>query len=143
MALLPADVKHVQLRSDSAGYQEDLIRYCAEGSDPRFGVIPFAIAARVSAGIKKEAQSLDDKHWHPIDQEDADGNKIKTNQEWADIYFVPDWAARSKASYRYLAIREAIKPSKTKKGKAFCGMIVFAPLFNHGLVFLAKTILSI
>jgi hypothetical protein len=81
MALLPADVKHVQLRSDSAGYQEDLIRYCAEGSDPRFGVIPFAIAARVSAGIKKEAQSLDDKHWHPIYQEDADGNKIKTNQE--------------------------------------------------------------
>ena len=79
MALLPPDVKHVHLRSDSAGYQEDLIRYCAEGSDPRFGVIP----------------SLDDKHWHPIYQEDADGNKIKTNQEWADICFVPDWAVRS------------------------------------------------
>jgi hypothetical protein len=30
MALLPA--------SDSAGYQEDLIRYCAEGSDPRSGM---------------------------------------------------------------------------------------------------------
>ena len=47
-------------------------------------------------------------------QEDADGNKIKTNQEWTDICFVPDWAVRSKASYRYLAIREVIKPSKTK-----------------------------
>jgi len=46
-----------------------LIRYCAEGSDLRFGVIPLAISARVSAGIKKEAQSLDDKHWHPIYQE--------------------------------------------------------------------------
>ena len=115
MALLPPDVKHVHLRSDSAGYQEDLIRYCAEGSDPRFGVIPFAIAARVSAGIKKEALSFDEKHWHPIYQEDADGNKIKTNQEWADICFVPAWAViRSKASYRYLAIREAMKPSKTK-----------------------------
>ncbi len=65
----------MHLRSDSAGYQEDLIRYCAEGSDPRFGVIPFAIAARVSAGIKKEALSLDEKHWHPIYQEDADGNR--------------------------------------------------------------------
>ena len=54
------------------------------------------------------------KHWHPIYQEDADGNKIKTNQEWADIYFVPEWAVKSKASYRYLAIREAMKPSKTK-----------------------------
>jgi hypothetical protein len=37
----------------------------------------FAIAARVSAGIKKEALSLDEKHWHPIYQEDADGNKLK------------------------------------------------------------------
>ena len=27
---------------------------------------------------------------------------------------MPDWAVRSKASYRYLAIREVIKPSKTK-----------------------------
>jgi len=112
--LLPSDVKHAYLRSDSAGYQEDLIRYCAEGKDPRFGVIPFAIAARVTSGIKKEAQSLDDKHWHPIYQEDADGTKIKTNQEWADICFVPEWSVRSTASYRYLAIREAMKPSKNK-----------------------------
>src|SRR3990167_8603812 len=114
LTLLPPDIKDVYLRSDSAGYQEDLIRYCAEGDDPRFGVIPFAIAARVSAGIKKEAQSLDEKHWHPIYQEEADGTKIKTNQEWADICFVPEWAVRSKASYRYLAIREAMKPSKTR-----------------------------
>jgi len=112
--LLPSDVKHAYLRSDSAGYQEDLIRYCAEGKDPRFGVIPFAIAARVTSGIKKEAQSLDEKHWHPIYQEDADGTKIKTNQEWADICFVPEWSVRSTASYRYLAIREAMKPSKNK-----------------------------
>ena len=117
MALLPSDVEYVHLRSDSAGYQEDLVRYCAEGTDPRFGVISFAIAARVSAGIKKEALSLDKKHWHPIYQDDADGNKIKTNQEWADICFVPEWAVKSKASYRYLAIREAMKPSKTKKEK--------------------------
>ena len=114
LSLLPSDVNHAYLRSDSVGYQEDLIRYCAEGNDPRFGVIPFAIAARVSAGIKKEAQSLDEKHWHPIYQEDADGTKIKTNQEWVDICFVPEWAVRSKASYRYLAIREVMKPVKTK-----------------------------
>ena len=31
LSLLPSDVKHAYLRSDSAGYQEDLIRYCAEG----------------------------------------------------------------------------------------------------------------
>lgn len=114
IALLPSDVKEVYLRSDSAGYQEDLIRYCAEGTDPRFGVIPFAIAARVSQGIKKAALELAEKHWHPIYKEDENGNKIKTNQEWADICFVPEWSVRSKAKYRYLAIREAIKSSKPK-----------------------------
>ena len=32
----------------------------------------------------------------------------------ADICFVPEWSVRSKASYRYVAIREAMKPSKNK-----------------------------
>lgn len=117
LALLPCEVQQAYLRSDSAGYQEELIRYCAEGDDPRFGIIPFAIAAKVSPGIKKEAQSIEEHHWHPIYQEDADGNKIKTNQEWADICFVPDWSVKSKANYRYLAIREAMKPSKTKENE--------------------------
>jgi len=118
LALLPSDVKQVYLRSDSAGYQEELIRYCAEGDDPRFGVIEFAIAAKVSAGIKREAQSIEEHHWHPIVHEDADGNQIKTNQEWADVCFVPDWSVRSKASYRYLVIREAMNPSKMKEDEA-------------------------
>jgi len=115
IALLPSEVKKVYLRSDSAGYQEDLIRYCAEGLDPRFGVIEFAIAARVSAGIKKAALELDEKLWHPIYHEDDEGNKIKSNQEWADICFVPEWSVHKKGKYRYLAIREAMKPSKEEK----------------------------
>lgn len=114
MAVLPSNVKEVYLRSDSAGYQEDLIRYCAEGTDPRFGVIPFAIAARVSQGVKKAALELAEIDWHPIYIEDEEGNKMKTNQEWADICFVPEWSVRSKAKYRYLAIREAMKSSKSK-----------------------------
>jgi len=117
LALLPSNVKQVYLRSDSAGYQEDLIRYCAEGDDPRFGVIPFAIAAKVSARIKKEAQSTDERYWHPIVQTDDQGNEIKTNQEWADICFAPDWSVKSQANYRYLAIREPMKPSKTKENE--------------------------
>ena len=34
---LPASVKKVSLRSDSAGYQQDILLYCGEGKDPRFG----------------------------------------------------------------------------------------------------------
>ena len=34
---LPAGVEQVLLRSDTAGYQWELLRYCAEGRDERFG----------------------------------------------------------------------------------------------------------
>ena len=54
LSILPSSVKQVLLRSDSAGYQEELLEYCAEGRDPRFGTIDFAIAARVSASLKKK-----------------------------------------------------------------------------------------
>ena len=40
---LPVGVAKVMLRSDTAGYQQELLRYCAEGRDERFGVIEFAV----------------------------------------------------------------------------------------------------
>ena len=42
--LLPAGVTKLYLRSDTAGYQQDLVKYCAEGKNERFGVIEFAVA---------------------------------------------------------------------------------------------------
>ena len=33
LALLPDDVQTVSLRSDSAGYQTELLKYCAEGKN--------------------------------------------------------------------------------------------------------------
>ena len=37
-------------RSDAAGYQHELLRYCAEGRDERFGVIEFAVG--LDAGVQ-------------------------------------------------------------------------------------------
>ncbi len=36
---LPARVEEVFLRSDTGGYQHELLRYCAEGQNERFGMI--------------------------------------------------------------------------------------------------------
>lgn len=47
LSRLPAGVKKVYLRSDSAGYQHDILEYCADGQNRRFGVIEIAISARV------------------------------------------------------------------------------------------------
>lgn len=53
------------------------------------------------------------KEWYPLYQEDEQGRRYPTHQEWAQIGFIPDWSLKSAANYRYLAIREAMKPSST------------------------------
>jgi len=83
------------------------LRYCAEGKDERFGVIEFAVAARVSKSFKEAVAQVDADNWHSIYKEE-DGSRIKTEQEWAEVCFVPNWAGNSKNApdYRYIAIRE-------------------------------------
>jgi len=49
---LPSGVRKVALRSDAAGYQEELLLYCGEGQDPRFGVIEFAVGADVNEAFR-------------------------------------------------------------------------------------------
>ena len=56
---LPAGVEKVYLRSDTAGYQVNLLKYCAEGGSERFGVIEFAVG--VDVGDCGGPQSLDQK----------------------------------------------------------------------------------
>ena len=50
---LPAGVETVRLRSDTAGYQHDLLRYCELGEHERFGRIEFAISSDVTPAFKK------------------------------------------------------------------------------------------
>ncbi len=38
MQMLPPGVERVYMRSDTAGYQQELLRYCAEGRDPPSGL---------------------------------------------------------------------------------------------------------
>src|SRR5664279_4427484 len=51
LAHLPASVTKVSLRSDTAGYQEELLLYCGEGKDPRFKIIEFASALTACGSI--------------------------------------------------------------------------------------------
>jgi len=111
---LPPGVDTVSLRSDSAGYQEDLLRYCAEGQHEQFKQIKFAISANVTQGFKKAALALPEHAWSIIEKVDEQGHVFKTEQQWAEVCFVPDWAVKNKLScdYRYIAIREKMAPLK-------------------------------
>jgi len=119
LSLLPEGIEKVYLRSDSAGYQEDLLRYCAEGRNERFGKIEFAIAARVTNVFKAAVAEIDETSWQTITTTDEDGNVFKTKQEWAEVCFVPTWACKSKAdvTYRYIAIREVFKCKEGTKAE--------------------------
>jgi hypothetical protein len=106
---LPEGVKSVRLRSDSAAYQHDLLKYCETEKNKRFGKIEFAIGCDVTDEFKEAVLLVEEDQWHPIYKPKKD-KKIKTKQEWADVGFVPNAIGHSKNSpeYRYIAIREPL-----------------------------------
>ena len=107
--MLPKGVTKVYLRSDTAGYQHDLLRYCEKGGSQRFGRIEFAIGADVTKEFKKAVGEVEESDWKPMRKE-IKGEMRKTGAEWAEVCFVPNAIARSKNDpvYRYLAIRELL-----------------------------------
>lgn len=110
LAILPPGVKKVYFKSDTAAYQIELLRYCAEGRNERFGVIEFAVGADVTDEFKKAVREVEEKEWHKLERE-VDGEEKDTGQEWAEVCFVPTWAGLSKKGpgYRFLAIRELLQ----------------------------------
>ena len=52
LACLLENVEKVKLRSDTAGYQHDLLTYCETGKNERFGRIEFAIGCNVTQTFK-------------------------------------------------------------------------------------------
>jgi hypothetical protein len=119
LAMLPESVETVSLRSDSAAYQIDLLKYCAEGKNERFGVIDFTISADVTEEFRK-ATLAKDVEWKPllrkIVREKPDGTiheKFEDiGQEYAEVAFVPNWIGHGRKdapTYRFLAIREPLQ----------------------------------
>lgn len=107
---LPAGVEKVRMRSDSAGYQHDLLRYCDSGGSERFGRIEFAVSCDVTPQFKAAVFQVAKEDWHPVLREEA-GKVVETGREWAEVCFVPNKIGRGKRGleYRYLATREALK----------------------------------
>ncbi len=110
LEMLPEGVTKVYLRSDTAGYQHDLLRYCEKGDNKRFGRIGFSIGVDVTKEFKKAVAEVEESEWKPLYKE-IKGEKRKTRVEWAEVCFVPNAIARSKNDpvYRYLATRELLE----------------------------------
>lgn len=106
--MLPGGVTRVCLRSDTAGYQHDLLKYCEKGENKRFGRIEFAIGADVTKEFRKAVAEAEE--WKPVMKE-IKGEMKKTGKEWAEVCFVPNEIAYTKNApvYRYLATRELLE----------------------------------
>jgi Transposase DDE domain group 1 len=109
LEMLPEGVRKVYFRSDTAGYEHDLLRYCEKGQNERFGKIEFAIGVDVTKEFKKAVAEVEEAEWEPLWKE-IKGERRKTEIEWAEVCFVPNAIARSKNDpvYRYLATRELL-----------------------------------
>ena len=107
--VLPQAVVKVYLKSDTAAYQQELLSYCAKGQNKRFGVIEFAIGVDVTAAFREAVGEVVEEDWQTLKRE-IDGRQVDSGQEWAEVCFVPDWAAKSKngPTYRFIAIRELL-----------------------------------
>jgi len=104
---LPSQVKKVRARSDTAGYQHELLKYCESGADPRFGRIEFAISSDVTQEFKKAVAEVAQTDWHPIHRR-VHGRLVETGAQWAEVCYVPNAISqgRKTSEYRYLATRE-------------------------------------
>lgn len=105
LELLPAGIEKVRLRMDTQGYEWELLRYLAEGSNPRFGEIEFAVGADVTPELKREVGKLGEKEWQELPREAG-----QVAQQWAEVCYVPNASATKKdgPQYRFLVTREVL-----------------------------------
>jgi len=107
---LPPGVEKVRLRMDSAGYQHDVLRYCATGDGGQRDVIEFTVSNDMTAEFRRAAMEVDEEDWKPL--YGRKGNReAETGQEWAEVVYVPNEIGHSLKApeYRYIAIREPVR----------------------------------
>lgn len=117
LGCLPEGVDTVRLRSDTAGYQHELLKYCEMGVNERFGRIEFAIGCDVTSEFKKAVSEVPESQWQPVIKK-VKGRQIDTGKQWAEVCFVPNAIGHSKKGpvCRYIATREVMQQQLTLTG---------------------------
>ena len=106
LEMLPAGVTQVRLRSDTAAYQHDLLRYCELAQNRRFGRLEFTVGCDVTPAFKEAVLEVEEAAWRQLPGD--------SEREWAEVCFVPSAPGHSKKGpeYRYLATREVMRQAE-------------------------------
>ncbi|GHT00991.1 hypothetical protein AGMMS50276_28080 [Synergistales bacterium] len=112
---IPVGVKEVYFRSDTAGYQVDLLKVCAN-EDRRFSVINFTISCPVGKEFKEAVKNIFEKEWRRVYRKKENGQLFATKLECAEVVYVPSSLCKSKndPEYRFIATREVTDISAKK-----------------------------
>lgn len=109
---IPEGVERVRLRSDTAGYQHDVLRYCADGDHPRFGVIEFAISCDVTPQFRAAVAKINEEHWQDLNPREGSRRSIEEGprRQWAEVPYASKGGGYSKKSepHRFIATREVL-----------------------------------
>jgi hypothetical protein len=110
IAALPEGVERIRLRMDSAGYQHDVLRFCATGDEGRRDVIEFSVSNDMTPEFRSAVMEVADEEWRPLYRSER-GKQVATGQEWAEVVYVPNVIAFTGkvTPYRYIAIRELVR----------------------------------
>jgi hypothetical protein len=121
LSYVPQGIEKVSLRSDSAEYQIELMKYCASGANERFGVIDFGISCDVCEEFKEAVRHVPEKAWRPLRKKD----EKEYSQEWAEVAYTSNELSRSKKDpeIRFFATREIFRQHKPVEDKPQTGPI--------------------
>jgi len=132
---LPKGITKVRMRSDTAGYQHDLLRYCDEKENKWCGRIEFAVGCDVTSEFKKAVLEVAEEDWVALKKRERSGEERETARQWAEVCFVPNAIGRSKKGpeYRYVAIRERMQDQLMLPGMEEEKALPFQTLHKAGV----------
>jgi len=93
---LPNGVRKVRMRSDTAGYQHELLRYCDREDNKWCGRIEFTVGCDVTPEFKKAVLEVADEDWTVLMKRGRSGELRETRRQWAEVCFVPNAIGHSK-----------------------------------------------
>lgn len=140
---LPAGVQTLYLRSDSAGYDTEVLFWCERAAQhPRYGRILFTISADITPEFRRAVAQVTE--WTPEVRRGSGGLR-PTGREYAEVVYVPNTHAVQsdlREPLRYLAIRERLRDQLTLPGVGGQGTLPFPTVEHGGLLYKLSAVVT-
>jgi len=82
---LPKGVKKVRMRSDTAGYQHKLMKYCDREDNKWCGRIEFTVGCDVTPEFKKAVSEIAEEDWTVLMKRERSGELRETRRQWVEV----------------------------------------------------------